>query len=62
LADGIYGHAVAELYIPLHSYVPSQTKGIVGFVIEDRYEFGKTDGEYTLGGNVFLVGLTLRFL
>ena len=62
LADGIYGHAVAGLYIPLHTYVPGQTKGVVGLVIEDRYDFGKTDGNYSLGGNLFLVGLTLRFL
>ncbi|MDR4468952.1 MAG: hypothetical protein MRJ68_11775 [Nitrospira sp.] len=62
LADGIYGHAVAGLYIPLHSYIAGQTNGIVGLVIEDRYDFRKTDGHYNLGGNLFLVGLTLRFL
>lgn len=62
LADGIYAHAVAGLYVPLHRYVVGQTKGIFGLVIEDRYDFGKRDGNYSLGGNLLLVGLTWRFL
>ncbi len=62
LADGAYAHVVGGLYIPLHAYVPGETKSVFGIVVEDRYDFGKTDGNYKLGGNLFLVGLTFRFL
>lgn len=62
LADGVYGHAVAGLYIPLHRYETGQTQGILGLVVEDRYDFGKSDGHYSLGGNLLLMGLTWRFL
>lgn len=61
LAEGLYGHVNAGFYFPFTT-MAADSRNMFGLVVEDRYDFGKNNNNFQLGGNTFLVGLTWRFL